>query len=766
MQPLVIQHIGVYTTCPTSSPPSHSEPPPESHTQEIIKLSSFLSATSASPLNRSTLPSLDTRACVHTMLSHSNSHSRLRLSKFTKTTSTSAGTASPLTATAMTNTTEEPQREKSASSPAAIAAGEEGFIGKETPLRVLCWQFLTSMYGNHQTAEFWRRCSTCLFASLVQLSLGDLSLDRRRQDFLKHMQSIFEEAMRDSSSQQSESRSDESDHQASSFTTQPPTDSQIVSTSSFQIPAVCPSLSATSGFTSTSPNPPFTSRPEDSILFNICALATNLNEIRRSTTSQLDEILKRLSNLEEASSKPIMRDKEKGKKTKKPSHKKQDISPPVSTNSEKLVNKETEVKSSRKEITSESSKSTKKDTNKSTDHKNDKDCDHDHVDDGGVRSKEEGEKLINQMADALRKAREDGLSQSLNKKPPLSAASNYLMTHNIRKRILHVGNPSKMPAECTAPGGGIAYPKHTKFIFDYRIGDPDTPEDFLDDTKKYGKKMELYSGKDFQIEFWEYCLQTMMVGEVSSFMVPPSQLSAFPMVNKKLRDYMLNRTPDSANPSKHACAFMSLQAQGGLGYPDLDEFLLKPKMLEFVFDLHSVILPNEAPKESWIMTPEEKVEAIPRLRKEGNDLYAQGQWFNSAAKYEEALNLIEQLILVEKPGEPEYEQLDQSRVPFYLNMAQCQFKLKDYYGAIRSASEALTRDKDNVKALFRRAQAYSATSDVQLAEADYLRVRELAPDTMTACVNRELANLERISRECEEQKRRLLAGKFFKMQSS
>lgn len=58
----------------------------------------------------------------------------------------------------MTNTTEEPQREKSASSPAAIAAGEEGFIGKETPLRVLCWQFLTSMYGNHQTAEFWRRC--------------------------------------------------------------------------------------------------------------------------------------------------------------------------------------------------------------------------------------------------------------------------------------------------------------------------------------------------------------------------------------------------------------------------------------------------------------------------------------------------------------------------------------------------------------------------------------------------------------------------------
>lgn len=150
--------------------------------------------------------------------------------------------------------------------------------------------------------------------------------------------------------------------------------------------------------------------------------------------------------------------------------------------------------------TQKQSKEATKDAKKSGDHKHDGKCDHDHFDDGGVGSKEESVKLINRMAGALKKAREDGLPQALNKKPPLSAASNYLANHNIKKRILHVGNPSKMPAECTAPGGGIAYPKHTKFIFDYRIRDPDNPEEFLDDTKKYGKKMELYSGKDFQIE--------------------------------------------------------------------------------------------------------------------------------------------------------------------------------------------------------------------------------------------------------------------------
>lgn len=76
------------------------------------------------------------------------------------------------------------------------------------------------------------------------------------------------------------------------------------------------------------------------------------------------------------------------------------------------------------------------------------------------------------------------------------------------------------------------------------------------------------------------------------------------------------------------------------------------------------------------MTPLEKAEAIPRLRQAGNELYAQGQWFEAAAKYEEALNLIEQLSLSEKPGDPEHVRLDQMRVPFYVNMAQCQFKLK------------------------------------------------------------------------------------------
>lgn len=152
LDPLVIQHIGVYTTCPFTSPlASHSEPPSTSHTQEIIKLSSFLNATSNNA-------SMNLRGFRHSPLSHSISSRRLLSSGSTISTSTS--TAPPSTTTATTNTTEEPQRGKSASSPAAIPSNDEGFsgCGRETPLHLLCAQFLTSMYGSQQTAEFWQKC--------------------------------------------------------------------------------------------------------------------------------------------------------------------------------------------------------------------------------------------------------------------------------------------------------------------------------------------------------------------------------------------------------------------------------------------------------------------------------------------------------------------------------------------------------------------------------------------------------------------------------
>ncbi len=128
------------------------------------------------------------------------------------------------------------------------------------------------------------------------------------------------------------------------------------------------------------------------------------------------------------------------------------------------------------------------------------DC-HKHAHDGCQHGKEA---MVKRMAEALRRTRLAENDKTGPRKPEpatSSTAAAYLCKHNIMKRTLNAGvGLQRMPPECLAAGGGISYPAETKFIFNYRIRDPDEPDVFLDDTKRYGKTMELYSGKDFQIE--------------------------------------------------------------------------------------------------------------------------------------------------------------------------------------------------------------------------------------------------------------------------
>ncbi|KAA3675641.1 AH receptor-interacting protein [Paragonimus westermani] len=178
----------------------------------------------------------------------------------------------------------------------------------------------------------------------------------------------------------------------------------------------------------------------------------------------------------------------------------------------------------------------------------------------------------------------------------------------------------------------------------------------------------------------------------------------------------------------------------------------------------SVDIPGSVRKDTWIMNVEEKAKLVPVLREEGNQLYVRGDNEGAAAKYREALGLLEQLTLQEKPGEPEWVELDMARVPFFVNLAQCQFRLKQFYDVINSATEALSRDPTNVKALYRRAKAYTETWDLNLAADDLRNVAKLMPE-MSETVASELKALELKRSEQELKERRMLAGKL-SMQSS
>ena len=95
----------------------------------------------------------------------------------------------------------------------------------------------------------------------------------------------------------------------------------------------------------------------------------------------------------------------------------------------------------------------------------------------------------------------------------------------IQKKVLHAGR------------GEIPQFKHgTKVTFHFVAKMVDSEGTLLDDSRKWTKPMELIFGKKFKLESWEMSLETMRLGEVSSFTTKRLYTHSYPLVAKTLRD--------------------------------------------------------------------------------------------------------------------------------------------------------------------------------------------------------------------------------------
>lgn len=65
-----------------------------------------------------------------------------------------------------------------------------------------------------------------------------------------------------------------------------------------------------------------------------------------------------------------------------------------------------------------------------------------------------------------------------------------------------------------------------------------------------------------------------------------------------------------------------------------------------ITELLKVEAPEDYEKESWQMNEEEKLEAIPALRAEGNSLFYNKNYKAASGKYALAIGMLEQLMLV------------------------------------------------------------------------------------------------------------------------
>ena len=79
-------------------------------------------------------------------------------------------------------------------------------------------------------------------------------------------------------------------------------------------------------------------------------------------------------------------------------------------------------------------------------------------------------------------------------------------------------------------------------------------------------------------------------------------------------------------------------------------------------------------------------------------------------------------------SEDEKQRTKMLKISCNLNNAACKLKLRDYKQAVKLCTKVLDADGKNVKALYRRAQAYIQLVDLDLAEMDIKKALEIDPD--------------------------------------
>eukprot|EP00250_Pteridium_aquilinum_P013605 c21449_g1_i1 orf=550-2310(-) len=178
-----------------------------------------------------------------------------------------------------------------------------------------------------------------------------------------------------------------------------------------------------------------------------------------------------------------------------------------------------------------------------------------------------------------------------------------------------------------------------------------------------------------------------------------------------------------ASMNKGEVAEVTIAPEYGFGDVETQRALaVVPPKSTLTYEVELVEFQKE--KESWDMNTPEKIEAAGKKKEDGNALYKAGKFARAAKKYDKASKYIE---YDSSFSDEEKKQAKVLKISCYLNSAACKLKVKDYKEAAKLCTKVLELESQNVKALYRRAQAYIETADLDLAELDIKKALEIDP---------------------------------------
>ncbi|SHO79686.1 Similar to S.cerevisiae protein TOM71 (Mitochondrial outer membrane protein) [Malassezia sympodialis ATCC 42132] len=138
-----------------------------------------------------------------------------------------------------------------------------------------------------------------------------------------------------------------------------------------------------------------------------------------------------------------------------------------------------------------------------------------------------------------------------------------------------------------------------------------------------------------------------------------------------------------------------------------------------------------------------RVEEACALKESGNDAFSRTQYAEAMNHYQDALMRLPPRVQDDQDRPENSVTVDEHmfkddivdlRVKLHANLAACHLKLEQYQDAIKTTSEALEEDPQNVKALHRRATAHEQLGGwghLSSALKDYQRLDELAKEGRT-----------------------------------